>query len=165
MKVFVKAHKTDEIEADYHVEVPKETKGGKISLTPKDGCSGDEYEEACDLFVDLYQQMCQAMKMERFTLKSEKDFVRTRRKILEMSKTFPVYVELVRDKTHWELYGEERHLEAALEFLRKEEIEITRESGKENRAGEFQVPRDDKKAMNVDPPGSQTKDPLETYIG
>ena len=74
-----------------------------------------------------------------------------------------------RDQKHWELYGEERQLKAALEFLRKEEIEIKRESGKENRAGEFHVLRHDEEAMDVDPPdssgGSQSKDPLETYIG
>lgn len=167
IKVFVKAHKTDvnDIEAEYHVEVPREAKGGKISLKPKDGCSSEEYDKACDLFIDLYQQMTQAMKMERFSLKSEKNVVHARSKIREMSKTFPVCVEMSKDQKHWELYGEERHLEAALEFLRKEEIEIKRESGKENGAGEFQVSRHGEEAMDVDPPGSQSNDPLETYIG
>ena len=167
IKVFVKAHKTDldEIEAEYHVEVPREAKGGRIGLIPKDGCSCNEYDKACDLFIDFYQQMSLAMKMESFSLKGEKNVVRARSKICEMSKTFPVCVELSREQKHWELYGEERHLEAALEFLRKEEIEIKRESGKENGAGEFQVSRHDKEAMDVDPPGSQSKDPLETYIG
>ena len=165
--MFVKAHKAevDEIESEYLVEVPREAKGVKISLIPKDGCSNEEYEKACDLFIDLYQQMTQAMKMERFSLKSGKNVVRARSKIQEMSKMFPVCVEVSRDQRHWELYGEERHLEAALEFLRKEEIEIKRQSGKENGAGEFQVSRHDKEAMDVDPPGSQSKDPLETYIG
>lgn len=167
IKVFVKAHKTEVngIEAEYHVEVPREAKGGKISLKPKDGCSSEEYDKACDLFINVYQQMTQAMKMERFSLKSEKSVVRARSKIQEMSKTFPVCVEVSRDKKHWELYGEERHLEAALEFLRKEEIEIKRQSGKENGAGEFQVSRHEKEAMDVDPPDSQSKDPLEAYIG
>ena len=167
IKVFVKAHKTEvnQIEAEYPVKVPREAKGGKISLIPKDGCSCNEYDKACDLFIDFYQQMSLAMKMESFSLKSEKNVVRARSKIREMSKTFPVCVELSRDQKHWELYGEERHLEAALEFLRKEEIEIKRESGKENGAGEFQDSRHDEEAMDVDPPGSQSKDPLETYIG
>ena len=71
IKVFVKAYKTevDDIEAEYHVVVPKEGKGGKISLIPEDGCSSEKYNKACDLFIDLYQQMTQAMKMERFSLK------------------------------------------------------------------------------------------------
>ena len=167
IKVFVKAHKTkvNDIEAEYHVEVPREAKGGKISLKPKDGCSSEGYDKACDLFIDFYQKMAQAIKMERFSLKSEKNVFRARSKIQEMRKTFPVCVELSRDQKHWELYGEEQHLEAALEFLRKEEIEIKRESGKVNGAGEFQVSRNNEEAMDVDPPGFQCKDPLETYIG
>ena len=171
IKVFVKAYKTevDNIGAEYHVVVPKEAKGGKISLIPEDGCSDEQYNKACDLFIDLYQQMTQAMKMERFSLKSEKNVVGARNKIHEMSKMFPVSVEMARDKKHWELYGEERALEAALEFLRKEEIEIRRESGKDKGSGEFQQARHDEEAMDVDPTdssrGSQSKDPLETYIG
>ena len=168
IRVFVKAHKTD-IEAQYKVEVPREAKGGKISLIPKDGCSSEEYEKACDLFIDLYQQMTQAMKMERFSLISEKNVVLARKKIREMSKTFPVSVELAKDQKHWELYGEQHDLEAALEFLRKEEIEIKRESGKDKGSGEFQVSRHDENAMDLDPPDSsedsQSKDKLETYIG
>ena len=167
IKVFVRAHKTEvnDIEAEYHVKVPREAKGGKISLIPKDGCSSAEYDKACDLFIDMYQQMTRTMKMERFSLKSEKNVVRARSKISEMSKTFPVCVEMSRDQKHWELYGEESHLEAALAFLRKEEIEIKRESGKEKGTDEFQVSRHDEEAMDVDPPGSQSNDPLETYIG
>ena len=171
IKVFVKAHKTEvnQIEAEYPVKVPREAKGGKISLIPKDGCSSEEYNKACDLFIDFYQQMTQIMKMERFSLKSEENVVGARNKIHEMSKTFPVSVETAKDKKHWELYGEERDLEAALEFLRKEEIEIKRESGKAKGAGEFQVSRHDEEAMDVDQPyssrDSKSTDPLETYIG
>ena len=85
IKVFVKAHKTevDEIEAEYHVGVPGEAKEGKISLLPKDGCSTEEYEKACDMFINLYQQMTQAMKMERFSLKNEKKVVLARNKIMK----------------------------------------------------------------------------------
>lgn len=171
IKVFVKAHKTevDEIEAEYHVRVPTEPKRGKISLIPKEGCSSEEYYKACDLFIDLYQRMAQAMKMERFSLRSVKYVVPARKKIREMSKTFPVYVELAKDQMHWVMYGEQRDLEAALEFLRKEEIEIKRESDKDKGTGEFQVSSHDENAMNLDPPdsseGSQSKDKLETYIG
>jgi len=172
IKVFFKAHKTevDEIEAQYHVWVAREAKGNEISLIPKHGCSGEDYEIACDLFIDLYQQMILSMRMERFSLKNEKN-VRDRNKIHEMSKTFPVCVDLLRGQRHWELYGEERHLEAALEFLRKEGIEINRESGKAKSAAESPVSRhdeDDEEAIDVDPPdsskGSSSKDPLETYL-
>lgn len=165
IKVFVKAHKTevDEIEAEYLVEVPREAKEGRIGLIPKNGCSSEKYEKACNLFIDLYQKMTQIMKMERFSLKNEESVVGARKKILEMSKTFPVSVETAKDKKHWEMYGEERDLEAALEYLRREAIEIKRESAKDNGTREFQVP------MDVDPPdssrGSKRNDPLETYIG
>jgi len=130
VKVFVKAHKTElnSIEAEYHVEVSREA-NGKISLIPRYGCSTEGYDKACELFVYLYQQMTRVMKMERFSLKSEKNVVLARKKLLEMSKTFPVFVELTRDQKHWEVYGEEHDLEAALEFLKKEEIEIKREFG------------------------------------
>jgi len=171
INVFVKAHKTevDEIEAEYHVGVPREAKGGKISLIPKEGCSSEGYEKACDLFIDLYQEMTQAMKMECFFLKYERNVVPARHKIYEMSKTFPVYVEVSRNQKQWELYGEERHLEAALEFLRKEGIEIKRGSGKDKSAGEFQESSHNGEKMDVDPPdssrGFQSNDLLETSIG
>jgi len=171
INVFVKAHKikVDEIEAEYHVGVPREAKGGKISIIPKDGCSVEEYEKACDLFIDLYQEMTQAMKMERFSLKYERNVVPARHKIHEMSKTFPVCVEVSRNQKQWELYGEERHLEAALEFLRKEGIEIKRGSGKDKSAGEFQESSHNEEEMDVDPPdssrGFQSSDLLETNIG
>ena len=90
----------DEIEAEYHVGVPRAAKGGKISLMPKDGCSTEEYKKACDLFIDLYQQMTQAMKMERFSLKSEKKVVPGRKKIREVNKKFPICVEMTKDQKH-----------------------------------------------------------------
>ena len=171
IKVFVKAHETEvnSIEAKYHVKIPREAKDGKISVAPEDACSTEEYEKACDLFIGLYQQMTQIMKMERFSLKSEKNVVPARKKIHEMSKTFPISVEMAKDQKHWEVYGEEHDLKAALEFLRKEKIEIKRESDKDKGVGEFQGSRQDEEAMDVDPPDSsrvvQSKDLLETYLG
>ena len=170
IKVFVKAHETElnSIEAKYHVKIPREAKDGKIRVAPDDACSTEEYDKACDLFIDLYQQMTQVMKMERFSLKSDKNIVPARKKILEMSKLFPVSVEVARDQKHWELYGEEHDLEAAFEFLRKEEIEIKREAGKDEGTEEFQESSHDEE-MDVDPSdsstGFQSKDLIETYIG
>lgn len=56
IKVFVKVYKIDvnDIEVEYYVEVLREVKGGKISLKLKDGCSSEEYDKVCDLFIDLY---------------------------------------------------------------------------------------------------------------
>ena len=171
IKVFVKAYKSeiDDIEAKYHVKVPRETKGGKISLKPTDACSSEEYEKACDVFIDLYQRMTQIMKMERFSLKSEKNIVPARNKIQEMSKRFPVSVEVGKGQKHWELYGEEHHLEEALEFLERERVEIKRESKHGKGTEEFQGSRDHEEAMDVDPSnvhsGIQSKELLETFIG
>lgn len=171
IKVFIRAHKVEinDIEAKYLVEIPRETKEGKISLIPKDKCSTEEYNKACDLFIDMYQQMTQIMKMERLTLKNEKSAVPARKKIQEISKTFPVLVELGKDKRHWELYGEEHDLEEALEFLEKEGIEIKREPKHDKRPRESPGSGDHEEAMDVDPPnfvtGVQSKDLLETFIG
>ena len=101
IKVFVKAYKNevDNIEAECHVVVPKEAKGGKVSLIPEDGCSGEQYNKACDLFIDLYQQMTQAMKMERFSLKSEKNVVPLERKFMKLVKRFPSLLSYQRIKS------------------------------------------------------------------
>ena len=122
IKVLVKAHEAElnSIEVRYHVKISREAKDGKISVAPEDTCSTEEHDKAFELFIDLYQQMAQIMKMERFSLKNEKTLVPARKKIHEMSKMFPVFVELARDQKHWELYGEDHDLKAALEFLRKE---------------------------------------------
>ena len=171
IKVLFKVHNAEinVIEAEYHVEVPRETKGGKISLIPTDACSTEEYEKACDVFIDLYQRMTQIMKMERFSLKSEKNVVLARNKIQEMRKKFPVSVEVAKGQKHWELYGEEHHLEEALEFLETERVEIKRESNHGKGTEEFQGSRDREKAMDVDPSnfhsGIQSKELLETFIG
>lgn len=171
INVFIKAHKAEmnDIEAKYHVEIPRETKEGKISLIPKDECSTEEYNKACDLFIDLYQQMTQIMKMERLSLKNEKNAIPARQKIQEISKKFPVLVELGKDRRHWELYGEEHDLEEALEFLEKEGIGIKREPKHDKRPRESQGSGDHEEAMDVDPPnfltGIQTKNLLETFIG
>ena len=172
IKVFVKAYEAElkNIEAEFQVEIPREAKGGKVILTPKGTCSTEQYDKACDLFIDLYQQMTQNIKKERFSLKSEKDIIPSRKKIQEIGKKFPVSVELSRDRKHWELYGEARDLEAALEFLKKEKVEIKRETAETAKSTEeFQESRDHEEEMDVDPPHSsrvvRSKDLLETYIG
>ena len=169
IKVIVQAHKTEinDIEAECHVQIPREAKEGKIGLLPKDTCSTEEYNKACDLFINLYQQMTQIMKMERFSLKSEKNVINARKKIQEMRKNFPVLVEVAKDQKHWELCGKKHDLEAALEFLREEKIEIMRESDKGT--GKLHESKDHETLMDVDPPdssgGARSNDLVETIIG
>ena len=171
IKVFFKAHNAEinDIEAEYQVKVPRETKGGKTSLIPTDACSTEEYEKACDVFIDFYQQMTQIMKMERLSLESQKNVVPARKKLQEIGKKFPVVVEVGRDLTSWELYGEEHHLEEALEFLERERVGIKRESKHGKGTEEYQGWRDLDLGQDVNQPNSPTgvesKQLLETYIG
>ena len=160
LQVFFKARKTElnAIEAECRVQVVVQGKGDRISLMPKDGWSRGEYDQACHLFIDLYHWMAQAMKMECFSLKSEKNVIPARKKFLEMSKTFSVSIQMAVDQKHWNLYGEEHDLKAALEFLRKEGIEIKRKREKDKGAGELQVSRHDEDVMDVDPPDSSEFD-------
>lgn len=150
-KVFVKARKIqiNEIETNYHVNIPRESRFGKVSLIPEDTCSPEDYDKVCDLFISLYQQVMMAMKMERFSLKSGKNVVFARKKIQEMSKHFPVLVEFGKDQK-WELYGEEQHLEDALQFLEREKVEIKRESDLDKRTKEFQGSEDLKEEFGID---------------
>lgn len=169
IKVFVKAHEAvlNDLEIQYHVEVPREAKEGKINLKPRSGCTGEEYEKACDLFIDLYQQMTQVMKMERFSLKNDKNVTPARKKIHEMGKNFPVLVEVCKDKKHWEVFGRQHDLEEALEYLQREEVEIEKESDKGKFPGD---PRNDgQKVKDANPSEfarvTRSKDLLEAYIG
>ncbi|PFX14654.1 uncharacterized protein LOC111344503 [Stylophora pistillata] len=169
IKVFVKAHEAElnDIEVEYHVEVPREAKEGKITLKPRSGCTGEEYEKACDLFIDLYQQMTQVMKMERFSLKDERKVTTARKKIHEMGKNFPVLVEVCKDKKHWEVFGRQHDLEEAMEYLHKEEVEIEMESEKRKLGGDSR--NDGQKGKEANPSEfarvTRSKDLLEAHIG
>ena len=175
VKAFIKAYEKDlnDIEAKYTVEIPRMVEGSKISLKPKNGCSAEEYDEACDRFISMYQKMYQLIKMERFSLKSEKLVVRSREAISRAGKKFPISIELSKDRKHWELYGMVNHIEEALKYLVQEGVEIKRET--ENTIGEnsgLKKRKDDEEDMDVDPheyssfrgdktPGSK----LETLLG
>ena len=130
VKAFFKSHKNklDDIEAKHKVEIPRKPQGTKISLKPGEGCSADEYEQACNRFINLYQKMYQLVKMERFSLKSEKFVVHSRKAISEVEKKIPICIELGKDRKHWEMYGEASHIEEALKFLEQEGVEIKMET-------------------------------------
>lgn len=171
LDVFWRAHKMEleNIETKYHVEIPKKADGKKLGLKPKESCTTEDYKQACDLFVSLYQNTYQQVQIQRFSLKTETSIISARKKISEMSKNFPVSVEIVnKGKKHWVLYGEASHIEEALSFLEKEGVEINRErEGEKGRRHKAKVVEED---MEVDPPGTSSgeKNPghrLETYIG
>ena len=167
IKVFVLVHEAElnDIEVEYHVEVPREAKEGKITLNPKRRCTGEEYEKACDRFIELYQQITQVMKMERFSLKNDKNV--TRKKIHEMGKKFPVLVEICKDKKQWEVFGRQHDLEEALRYLQKEEVEIEKQSEKGKPPGDLR--NEGEGAKDANPlefaKVTRSKDVLEAYIG
>ena len=128
-KVFIKAYEKDlhDMEAKYHVQIPKMAEGSKLSLKPERSCTANDYEEACNQFISLYQKMFQRVKMERFSLKNEKKAVPARDTINKMGKKLPILVQVSQDRKHWELYGEVGHIEEAFRYLDHEGVEIKRE--------------------------------------
>lgn len=128
-KVFIKAYEKDlhDMEAKYHVQIPRNAEGSKLSLKPESSCSTSNYEEACNQFISLYQKMFQRVKMERFSLKNGKKPIPARETINKMEKKLPILVEKSQDRKHWELYGEVGHIEEAFRYLEEEGVEIKRE--------------------------------------
>ena len=166
VKAFIKAHEKDlnDIEAKYQVEIPRTAEGSKFSLKPKNECSAEEYDKACNCFIALYQKMYQLIKMERFSLKSEKLVVRSREAISRASKKFPISIERSKDVKFWELYGMANHIEEALKYLEEEGVEIKRETenaigGKEWKKDLFSSSKGEKH------PGELNKNRPENYLG
>ena len=118
LEVFVKAHKKEleDIEIKYHVEIPREADGKKLSLKPKDSCTTEYYEQACNQFISLYQNTYQQVKMQRFSLKTETNIISARKAISKMGKRFPVSVEIDKNQRQWGLYGEASHIEEGSQF-------------------------------------------------
>ena len=132
IKVFVKAHKKelDNIETEFRVVIPREVEGNNTTLRPMDACSAEDYEKACDLFITLYQKTFQLFTVERFSIKGVSKWGDDCETMRTVGKEFPVLIEKSKDQKQWEMYGEASHLEKALSFLKKEGVEIERESKK-----------------------------------
>ena len=160
----------DDIESNHKVEIPKHLEGNKFSLKPKKGCSTEEYEEACNLFVDVYQKMYQLLKMERFSLQSEKAIVHSRERMAKAEKKFPISIEVSKDRKQWEIYGEASHIEEALRYLEQERVEIKRETEMATDEDGRRRRKQTEEEMDVDPsdyPGDTKSlgNPLEAYVG
>mgnify|MGYP000214678289 CR=1 FL=1 len=176
LKVLAGAHKKklDDIEAQRLVTVPRAVEGNQISLKPSDGCCAQDYEKACDAFINLYQKTSEFFKAERFSLSSGTRKSDGRESIRRMSKEFPeVLIERSRDQKHWEMYGEAGHLQKALRYLKRMGVEIEMES-KAVKDGSEQAGRvkykDAERSLNGDqsdnPTGSRTSsDELVLYYG
>ena len=171
-KALIKIHKEelDDIEAKQKVEIPRQPEGKKFSLKPKKGCSAEEFDEACNLFIDLYQKMYQLVKMERFPLKSEKTVVRSREEIAMAVKKFPIWIEVSKDRKQWEMYGEASHIEEALKYLEQEGVEIKRETEMAMDEDGRRRTKQNEEDMDVDPSdysrdNKSPGNPLVTYVG
>ena len=131
LKVLIGAHKKelDDIEAQRWVTVPRAVEGNQISLKPSNGCCAEDYEKACDAFINLYQKTSEFFKAERFSLTSGSGKPVGRDAISRMLKEVPeVLIERSRDQKHWEMYGEVDHLQKALRCLKRMGVEIEMES-------------------------------------
>ncbi|XP_068724849.1 uncharacterized protein [Montipora capricornis] len=137
VKAIVKAHKKelDDIETEFRVMIPRKAEGNKIALIPMDACSAEDYEKACDLFITLYQKTFQLFKIERFSVKGVSKKGDDREIMTRIAKEFPVSIGKSKDQKQWEMYGEASHIEKALSFLKKEGVEIERESKKVTKGG------------------------------
>ena len=157
LEVFVKAHKKEleDIEIKYHVKIPRQADGKKLSLKRKDSCTTEYYEQACNQFISLYQNTYQQVKMQRFSLKLETNIISARMKINKMSKQFPVLVEIETNTKLWRLYGEASNIEEAFRFLEEEGVEIIRE--REYEKGRRKKAKDVEDYMEVVPPETSTR--------
>ncbi|XP_067055695.1 E3 ubiquitin-protein ligase TRIM56-like [Acropora muricata] len=118
LEVLSAAHKKelDDIGTHFRVTVPRVvTEGNQISLKPCDGCSAEDYDKACDAFINLYQKASEVFTAATVSLRSGPRKPDAREAISTMLKEFPE-VLFERSKVHkrWEMYGEAGHLQKAL---------------------------------------------------
>ena len=154
----MRAHKKEleDIEVKYHVVIPRKADGKKLSLKPKDSCTTEDYEQAFNQFISLYQNTYQQVKMQRFSLKLETNIMSARVTINKMSKHFPVSVEIDRNQRQlWRLYGEANNIEEALRFLEEEGVEIIRE--REYEKGRRKKAKDAEDFKEEAPPETSTR--------
>ena len=110
------------IENDFKVKVSRQIDGGKVTVAPCEQCTGEEYNNACEAFITLYQNVHQPMKMEQFLPKDQYSPVHIRQRIRDMGKTHPVLVEVSEDRKHWQVYGEKDYVEKTLTDLEEENL-------------------------------------------
>lgn len=119
--LFVKAHEDDlqKIEKDFKVKVSRKIDEGKVTVAPCEHCTGEEFNEACEAFITLYQNVHQRMRLEQFLPKDQDSPVHIRQRIRDVGKTLPVLVEVSEDRKHWQVYGEKVYVEKVLNDLEK----------------------------------------------
>ena len=122
--MFVKAHEDElrKIENDFKVKVSRYIDDGKVTVAPREHCTVEAFNKACEAFITLYQKVHQCMRLEQFLPKDKNSAARVRQRIREVGKTLPVLVEVLEDRKHWQVYGEESYVEKALNALENEKL-------------------------------------------
>ena len=122
--LFAKAHWEDlqKIENGFKVKVSWKIDEGKVTVAPCEHCTSKEFNDACEAFITLYQNVHQRMKMEQFLPKDQDSPVHIRQRIRDMKKAYPVLVEVSEDRKHWQVYGETDYVEKVLNELEKENL-------------------------------------------
>lgn len=122
--LFVKAHWEDlqKIENNFKVKVSRQIDEGKVTVAPCEHCTGEEFTNACEAFITLYQNVHQRMMMEQFLPKDQNSPVHIRQRIKDTGKTYPVLIEKSEDRKHWQVYGEKDYVEKVLNDLEKENL-------------------------------------------
>ena len=159
--LFVRAHGEDlqEIETDFKVKVSRQIYGGKVTVAPCEHCTGEEFNQACDAFIILHQNVLQRMKMEQFLFKDQELTVRVRKRIRVVGRTHPVLIELSEDRKHWKIYGENVFVEKVLNDLEKENL-ITRRMSVAHGVEAW-----NREEVEENDAGFNDKNPLEHMLG
>ena len=78
--LFVRAHGEDlqKIENDFKVKVSRQTDERNVTVAPCEHCTAEEFNNACEAFITLYQNVHQRMKMEQFLPKDQYSPLHTR---------------------------------------------------------------------------------------
>ena len=159
--LFVRAHGEDlqKIEKDFKVKVSRQIDEGKVTVSPCEHCTGEEFNQACEAFITLYQNVHQRMKMEQFLPKDQHLTVRVRQRIRDVGTTHPVLVEVSEDRKHWQIYGEKVFVEKALTDLEKENLISRRMSGTHGAEAW------NREEVEENDAGFNDKNPLEHMLG
>ena len=122
--LFVKAHSEtlQKIESDFKIKVHREAVNDIVTVAPTGRCTVREFEEGCDAFITLYQDVHKRMKLEQFIPRDEESPTRVRQRIRDMGKAHTVLVEICDDRKHWKVYGEDCFVEQFLSELLKERL-------------------------------------------
>ena len=156
--LFVKAHSEtlQKIESDFKIKVHKEAVNDKVTVAPIGRCTVREFEEGCDAFIALYQDVHKRMKLEQFIPRDEESPTHVRQRIRDMGKAHSVLVEKCDDRKHWKVYGEDCFVEQFLSELLKERLINCTAPEPEGWNKDWTVEGDD---------DSDSEDPLEHKLG